>query len=363
MGRTLALVGGGHAHVEVLRQLAEHPNSDLDVALFDPSPSVWYSGMVPGVIAGHYKPAEAKVNLWALCQRARVRFFETAVTRIDAAKQRIYTAQGERHFYDMLSLNVGGATRTLPITEGAFVVPVKPIGGLVDMVEERSQLTASQVKMAVIGGGAAAVEVALALAHRWRGRNCQLSIVASGQLLAQFPAFARRRALQSCADYRIKVIESRRVIRLDPGRLCLDGGETVVCHVAILATGHAAPELLRSSGLELAPDGTAATNASLQSINRPNVFAVGDCASVVSARHPKAGVTSVRQGRVLLSCLNAYARGERLPTWRSSTEALALITLGDRQAIAARNGFAIAGAWVWRWKDAIDRRWIKRYTV
>ena len=363
MGRTLALVGGGHAHVEVLRQLAEKPISDLDVALFDPSPSVWYSGMVPGVIAGHYEPAEAKVNLWALCQRARVRFFETSVTRIDAQNQRIYTALGEKHFYDMLSLNIGGATRQLPIMEGAFAVPVKPIGGLVDMVEERSQLTVSHARTAVIGGGAAAVEVVLALAHRWRNREGQLSIISDGPLLAGFPASARRAALAACARYRIQVREGQRVVRIEPGRVCLASGDPIVSHVAILATGHAAPELIRTSGLEMARDGTVATNESLQSVNQPNVFAVGDCASVVGGRHPKSGVTSVRQGRVLLSCLDAYARGQPLPKWQSGTEALALISLGDRRAIAARNGIALTGAWAWRWKDAIDRRWIKRYAV
>ena len=75
--KAVILIGGGHAHVEVLRQLAVKPSNEFDIALFDPSPSVWYSGMLPGVIAGHYEPAHAKINLWALCQRARVRFFET----------------------------------------------------------------------------------------------------------------------------------------------------------------------------------------------------------------------------------------------------------------------------------------------
>ena len=64
MKKTLVLIGGGHAHIEVLRQLSINPAPDLDVALFDPSPSVWYSGMLPGVIAGHYEVADAKLNLY-----------------------------------------------------------------------------------------------------------------------------------------------------------------------------------------------------------------------------------------------------------------------------------------------------------
>ena len=77
MKKAVILVGGGRA-CRVLRQLSLKPSNDFDIALFDLSPSVWYSSMLPGVIAGHYEPSEAKINLWALCQRARVRFFRNA---------------------------------------------------------------------------------------------------------------------------------------------------------------------------------------------------------------------------------------------------------------------------------------------
>ena len=87
MKKTLLLIGGGQAHVEVLRQLALNPPAEADVALFNPSPSVLYSGMLPGVIARHYEAAEAKINLWALCQRARVRFFETSVLALNATNK------------------------------------------------------------------------------------------------------------------------------------------------------------------------------------------------------------------------------------------------------------------------------------
>ena len=66
----LALIGGGHANLEVLRRLAENPIIDLEVALYEPTPSAWSAMMVPGVIAGHYTPAQSRINLWALWSEA-----------------------------------------------------------------------------------------------------------------------------------------------------------------------------------------------------------------------------------------------------------------------------------------------------
>jgi selenide, water dikinase len=41
--------------------------------------------------------------------------------------------------------------------------------------------------------------------------------------------------------------------------------------------------------------------------------------------------------------------------------ALALISTGGRHAIASRGRLAVAGDWVWRWKDRIDRGFMAKY--
>ena len=363
MARTLALVGGGLAHIELLRRLATAPISDFDVALFDPSPSVWYDPMVPGVIAGHYEPASAKVNLWALCQRARVRFFETSVTRVDAANQRIYTALGERHFYDLLSLDIGGSTRPIPAQEGAYVTPVKPTANLVEMVEERSALPSSNVRLAVIGGGATAIETILAIAHRWRERRPQLSLITDGSLLGGRHAAARKAALMACRHYGVQVSEGTRVNRILPGELVLSSGKRVVVHVAVLATGYSAPALLRNTDLALANDGSLLINPTLQSISHLNVFAAGNGAKIAEGTALRSIGTSTRLGGALLASLLAFARSEPLPVWTDSPPSSLLVSLGGKRAVACKAGLTLSGNLVWRWKDWADRRWIRRYAV
>jgi selenide,water dikinase len=362
--KALVLIGGGHAHVEVLRRLAETPAAESDIALFDPSPSVWYSGMLPGVIAGHYQPSEAKINLWALCQRARVRFFETSVLAIHGDNQRIESGFGERHRFDFASVDVGSVSKTLPTSPGAYVVAVKPIEPLLAAIHEFESVRSSALMVRVVGGGAAALEVALALAWRWRdSRNRRVSIVSAVQLMHGFPPRVRRLAIAACRRHAVEVIENAPVEQIEPTRLRLGNGGSVDTQLTVLATGYSPAPLLAKAALTRSSDGSISVNEHLQDPKHPNVFAAGDCASVGGFALPKSGVYAVRQGPLLATNLLAALKNEPLQTYKHDPNALNLLSLGDKRAIATRNGLAISGGWVWRWKDSIDRKWMRKYAL
>lgn len=362
MKRVLVLVGGGHAHVEVLRQLALNPPTDIDVALFDPSPSVWYSAMLPGVIAGHYEPSDAKINLWALCQRARVRFFQTPVLSINAETQRIETGLGERHRFDLLSVDVGSVTRELPAAPGAYIVAAKPFDPLLNAITEFESVRTGALTVRVVGGGATAVEVALALAYRWRGAtNRRIAIVSATPLLKGFPSRVRRAARHACKRLNVTLRENSPVQQVDPTRLRLQSGEQIDTQLTILATGYGAAPLLNKTIITGIPAESIPVNRQLQCKTHPNIFAAGDCAQIEGLSVPKAGVFAVRQGPILAHNLLAIARGQALQSYRHSSQALSLITLGEKRAVAVRNGLSADGEWAWRWKDSIDRKWMQKY--
>lgn len=364
MKKTLLLIGGGHAHVEVLRQLALNPPPDADIALFNPSPSVWCSGMLPGVIAGHYQPSEAKINLWALCQRARVRFFETSVLALNASNLELESGIGERHRFDLASLDVGCVSQAIPISPGAYVVTAKPIDPLLAAITEFESVRSASLMVRVIGAGAAAVEVALALAYRWRGsKNRQISIVAETRLLVEYPPRVRALALRACKTHGVAVVENNAVAHIEPTRLRLVGGAQLDTQLTVLATTTAPVALLQKTDLARATDGSLQVNASFQSSNHPHIFAAGDCANISGLTIAKSGVFSVHQGAPLAANLLASMSNSPLVRYRHSPNVLKLLALGDKRAIATRYGLSVAGRWAWRWKDSTDRKWINRYTL
>ena len=362
MKRTLALIGGGHAHVEVLRQLALNPPFEADVALFNPSPSVWYSGMLPGVIAGHYSASDAKVNLWALCQQARVRFFETSVTGLNADSAILDAAHGERHRFDYASLDLGCVSRPISTAPGAYVVTVKPIESLLAAITEFDSVRASGLIVRVVGGGAAALEVALALAYRWRGvKNRRISIVTATRLLETFPRRVRALALRACRRDGVEVLENSPVDQIEPTRIRLTNGQKIDTQLTVLATGYAPATLLAKTDLARSTDGSVHVTPTLQSSNHPHVFAAGDCATVSGSSVPKSGVYAVRQAPLLAANLFAKLNDKPLTAYQHNANALMLLSLGRKRAVASRNGITLGGDWVWRWKDKIDREWVQKY--
>ena len=95
----------------------------------------------------------------------------------------------------------------------------------------------------------------------------------------------------------------------------------------------------------------------------PDVFAAGDCATILAHPAPKSGVYAVRQGPVLAENLLHALAGKPLAKYHPQRLALALISRGDKYAVASYGNFALAGEWAWHWKNRIDRKFVARYQV
>jgi hypothetical protein len=123
-------------------------------------------------------------------------------------------------------------------------------------------------------------------------------------------------------------------------------------------------DVLASGGDEL---GFVRIDEQLRSVSHPQVFATGDCASWSGQALPKAGVHAVRMGPVLASNLRAALRvpaaAGDLQAHRPQRHFLALLATGDGRAIASRGPFGAEGAWAWRWKDRIDRRFLQQFVA
>lgn len=369
--KQLVLLGAGHAHVHVLEGLARQRPADLDITVVAPYPRQLYSGMVPGYVAGHYELTQCVIPLEGLLARCGARYLQASGTAVDPVAQTVTLANGDTVRWDWLSLNTGPVMdrdRVEAQIPGArehalFVRPIEAFGQLWPQVAALAQ--SRPIHLAVVGAGAAGLELAMAVAHALRAPACppgsRVSLVTGGPASASgYPLGVQRRVAMALRRLNVTVLPDA-CTGLAPGELLLAGGARLACDAPLLALGAQAPAWLAGSGLALDEAGFVAVNHFQQSTSHGRVFAAGDVASRVDVSHPRSGVYAVRAGPPLLASLRAALGGQPLPSYRPPARTLNLISCGERSAIAVWGALHVEGRWVWRLKDRIDRGFVRRY--
>lgn len=378
--KDLVLVGGGHSHVFVLKRFGMEPLPGVRVTLVCRDTHAPYSGMLPGLIAGHYTYDEAHIDLERLASFAGARFLYEEVVGLDRIRREVICRSRPPVAYDLLSINIGSRPRTGDVP-GALeaTVPVKPIDGFVakwDRLRRRCLAREGPTIIAVVGGGAGGVELLLAAQYALRnelrdaGRDpagLEMRLyTATPDVLKTHNRSVRRRFQRVLRERRVKVFTECRVVEVsEAGQervLRLADGATARAHEVLWATSAAAQAWPGDAGLAVDERGFIRVSDTLQSVNAPEVLAAGDIATMVRHPRPKSGVFAVRQGPPLAENLRRLLRGERPRPFRPQERFLSLVSTGDRYAVASRSYWACEGRWVWRWKDRIDRRFMARFS-
>jgi selenide,water dikinase len=368
MPKRLLLIGGGHSHVEVIRRWGLAPEPDVAVTLISPDRHTPYSGMLPGYIAGHYSHADCHIDLDAVCAQAGVTRIGASVGAVDFAARIARCSHAPDQPFDVLSIDTGSTPVLAPIPGAErHGIAVKPVVQFLDLwaqLREAAGTAPRPLQVVVVGAGAAGVEVVLAMQHRIAGDGGRATFTLIGDgptILGVHPRGVQQRFMAILQHQGISVRLDTAVERVAPGSLLLRGGERLAFDEVIWVTGAAAPAWPRASGLQTDAAGFIAVDTHLQSLSHPGVFAAGDIASMQDTPRPKSGVYAVRQGPPLTENLRRTFRGEPLVEYHPQARALALISAGDRYAVASYGPFALSGAWVWRWKDRIDSAFMQRY--
>ena len=354
------LVGGGHAHVLALRTLAMTPVPGLRIALISPAAFTPYSGMLPGLLAGHYSFEETHIDLARFCRWAGVRFLTDEVVALDPQTRTLRCRERSDVHYDLLSIDIGSQPE-LDSVPGArqHSVPVKPVAGLWRRWESLTESAAEFGRIAVVGGGAGSVEIALAIAWQLRERPVEVALYsAASQLLPGYGRGVRRSVLAQCETLGVEVFCDHRVSRVEADTLHFQQGQSADFNTLFWCTGASASPWIADSGLPVDARGFMNVLDTLQSTAYPEVFGTGDIAAQVNHPRPKAGVYAVRQAPVLAANLRAASLGTPLREHHPQTRFLSLLSLGSQLAAAERNVFSAHGRWVWHWKNRIDRKFM-----
>jgi selenide, water dikinase len=412
----LVLAGVGHANLEVLRRFSSRGLAGVDLTVISPGPLHLYSGMVPGYLRGTYRVEEIAVEVAPLVRDAGGRLLLGRAVGLDPGRRLVKVvedadenasssadpsvgegAEVREVPYDVVAFAVGSdaaGAAAASARGGGAVLSCKPIGraielrGRLDFLAGEGQPPAT---VAVVGGGAAGVEIALAAAGRLgtsaadrlrtsaadrlgdqAARHRVLLLEAGTAILSDRSPRLRRRAEQVLQRCGVELRTRSKVVEVNPpgeapapprrAVLRLSGGEEISCNLVVWVTAATGWPLFREAGLPLDDRGFLLVDGALRSVADPRVFAAGDCGTLAAfPGTAKAGVHAVREGPVLARGLRAALAGEKPPRYRPQRGFLVILNTGDGRALLSYKGFVSYSRWAFRLKDRIDRRFVAKY--
>ncbi|WP_432473790.1 selenide, water dikinase SelD [Amphritea sp. HPY] len=372
--KDLVLIGGGHAHVTVLKRLAMKPVPGLRVTLLTRDIHTPYSGMLPGYVAGHYDYDDCHIDLGPLARFAGARLYHTEVEGIDTGKGEVIAPGRPRIAYDLLSINIGSRPSSINVPGvDEFAIAAKPIDLFLEKwhaLVERARSSKGEFRVVVVGGGAGGVELALSTQHHLQQTLTQAGddpkrlnysvVTQSESIMYMHNDGVRKRFERIFAERDISVTTKHSVKEVRADQVILDDGSVLAVDAVLWVTTAAAPGWMADAGLAVDDAGFIRVDDNLQSLSHENIFAAGDIAALPDPR-PKSGVFAVRQGPVLADNLRAAATGGKLRPYRAQKNFLGLISTGNKYAIASHGNWSYESAWLWRIKDWIDVRFMRKF--
>lgn len=367
MSRRVILAGGGHAHLAVLADWAQNPLPDTECWLVTSARHTAYSGMLPGWMAGHYRAPDLLIDLKPLAEKAGAKLVLADVIGLNADTRALTLSTGEQVQFDMLSLATGGETDISSLAAlGDKLLAVRPVDAFMEhwsALLDRASLRTS-IHVAIVGGGAAGVELALgtSAALRRLSSHARVSLVTPEErFLEGHAAGVRRRVLAEFGSRGIALHFAQAAG--EENGLLLSNGNFLPCDSVIAATGSRAPKWLAKSGLACSSDGFVAVGPDLQSASHPAIFAAGDIIVRLDQPVARSGVHAVKAGPVLAANLRAVITSGSLEQYLPRERTLYLLATGDKRAILSWGRFVTSGKLAWRLKDWIDRYFVSRYTA
>lgn len=409
--KDVLLVGGGHSHVLLIRMWAMQPIAGVRLTLISEKVDTPYSGMLPGLIAGHYHPDDVHIDLARLCSWANVRFIEQRVTQIDLEARSIAFEDSEYgdaeyensnnaitgelselnhppnrppsrppgrppvHF-DLLSLDTGSTPELSVEGSDTFSVPVKPVHGfyqrwlaLLKRIQQAPAKTASPaqsnaIAVGVVGSGAGGFELIMAMQFALNnvGANTICHWFVRGiRVLKGRPEKVSDMAITAALDAGVVVHKEFDVVNVDEHAVHSRDGRTVALDETVWCAAARAPDWPAEAGFDVDRRGFILTNRYLQSISHNFVFATGDIGTQRDTPSNKAGVFAVRQAPVLFQNIRRSLLKTKLKPYQPQTDFLSLMATGQKSAIGNRGGISVQGGYVWKLKDHIDQKFMNQF--
>lgn len=364
--KRLLLIGGGHAHVFLIKQFCLKSIEGLEVVLVTACQYQYYSGMAAGYVEGIYKSKDMSFDLKKMCQKSGVKFIQGRITEIDAQNRCVKVENRETVSFDVLSVDTGSEMAGKDI-EGVveYAWCVKPLENLSRLREKFIEQTVDGRNVVIAGAGAAGIEIAFALKalSDKMEKNVKITLVHSGDtILKGYHENVREKTLQKLNKDKIEVLSKHKISKVLETNISLVSGKQINYNFLVWAAGPAANPIYKSAGFTVDKAGYMIVNSYLQSVDYPFIFGAGDCIAFSEFQYvKKVGVYAIREAPYLLVNILRFLKNEELQRYVPQKSYLAIISAGNKKGILQYKSIGTLSSLSWKLKDFIDRRFMKEY--
>lgn len=372
--RDIVLIGAGHTNMHIVQMWRMLPIPDVRLTLITPYSRPTYSGMLPGTLAGLYSTDDMEIDVYRFAAPAGVRVIVDEATGIDMQRRRVTFRERPPIRFDVASIGTG----SVPVdgsrwSSNPVVLPIKPMATFRDRLSFRihtvqknraKDSAANSVRIAVVGAGAAGIEITLCLRAFLQSRNinCELSLIDSGsEVLRGYLPGTIRRVREELSTRGIAIRLNSRVATIDGDSVMMNDGTSFPADIIVWSTGAAPSPFIQALDLPKGRDGFIAVRNTLQVVDDSPVFAVGDSGSLIDSPVKKAGVYAVREGPVLWKNIQRFLNNRPLVPYKPQKGFLSLLADGNGGAFLDYKGLSAHGSWAWKLKDRIDRKFMRMY--
>ncbi len=284
----ICILGGGFGGLHTALRLSQLPwesTQKPEIVLVDQSDRFLFSPLLYELLTGELQTWEIAPPFEELLQNTGVRFCQSIVSEIDIDQQRVHLQNSQEIPYDRLVLALGGET-PLDLVSGAssHAYPFRSVADAYNLEERLRVLeesTTDKIRVAIVGGGYSGVELACKLADRLGQRGRFRLVELSDQILRTSPEFNREAATKALEAKGVFIDLETKVESITQDSISLDYKnqvDTIPVDLVIWTVGTRVSPVVKNLPLKQNQRGQITTTPTLQVIDHPEIFALGDLA-------------------------------------------------------------------------------------
>ncbi|MED1865312.1 FAD-dependent oxidoreductase [Fictibacillus nanhaiensis] len=352
----LLLIGGGHAHLSILRSLLHEKMSDLEITLITSSKFQYYSGMFSGFTEGLYDEDEIRIDLESLCSRASVSFIEDTIISFDPMQKVLLGFSGEIYHFDVISFDIEPWV-------SSELISTSELTPKHHFIEKIKKLRSSEAPV-IVGDSSRAVELALSVSS-WRNTynlSNSVTLISPSSLLHSYGAKATKKIREIAHDHNLEFYENEQVNEAKDSYVTTKNGTKIKYSIILPITEPKASSLFKQALLPVDSDGFLLVEDTLQNDEYPYVFGAGNCVTIsMYSELVKNDFHATKQGPILWRNIKRFLFGQSLESFKPYTSPFSIISTGKQQGLFIFRNVTLYGKWVWYMKNFNDQKFIKRH--